>query len=1447
MQQYGHGATKKYLSRNRIILLILIIAITALSYGVLPRLHATLMARAKQLQQMTIEAIEEQLNRPFRYTAIDPNILNGIRIENVQLFRHADDDQVIARIGQVNIGYSVWALLRGEVVLSRVHVRDVHLSVHTDDPLGFSAFIQEITQSEPGEKWKAVIPDSAELTISNLTADIKDSVFTGKIELLRGAMHDFTTEPKFAATGSFQGTIEPVFGIDMVQGRVSLNARIIDDFSSLDSQVHVEFMESEKFVVLDQEFGMQISNSGISIRRRSARDPVEIAMDYDPEQQTIQLNVEADSYRFLPLVQFRSDWEWLNMLTDGVYTGSVSLHHERDSNTYFSTEISASFDDLWDSGPVHFAVDASGTPNMIDFASSLVRTQYGSFQYNGTIGFEEEITAQGRMQIDEFNYRQVMVNRIDASVGHSNGRIQIEDPSPILPYGTVGSFMIEIAPNLSWGIGIRSRLFLNQDETRWVSAEVVIPRDRDITPTAAKFEIEGLTGTLIDGVARQYLGQLPNMKVSDYLSGIRVDSRGLFFLDNETGTIFAPYVRIRDENTPDNELLFQLRGNHQELSVLDLHGKLGGRQVSGDFSVSLAQPRYTLRADFEFMDTSYWMEGEFNQQVGIDLIGSHGFWAAARFNPSGFLFQASVEQLPVPLYDTTQMLDVSVLGNVASSDDYYLHFDRLTIKGERNGSSYTIFAPPVLRPGHFQIPDIQITANEGQYTGSLTGTHAVSEVLSLDYLQASANLSLSGVQTSELYRINIDLAERDLRGNYTFEDAPIPDWLHENMQGTADISGEITGDIDDPRTAGSIILHNARYRSSPIIAQAEYTFSRTAAELLNIRGEYQGIAFEPARVSYGFDTKTVAIDGDLRVIDWVQNQIHVDLAAEIHLDKVDMVPGWFASEHFRLNSRIAMSGEAFSDVSLYTFNGEGTGSSFFLEGGSAGSGLFVVIDDTGDFEFDLFEPFPVTVEGFGNVRDGIISVDIPNLQFDIARMAEILVFSPFSLAEGGIQGSLRVTGSVRDPDIYGTLNLTDLVGDLWLSPSQIRIPRGRLVFEERTIRVPPTNAYAGQEIVSVSGGVQLSRFFPDEYQFRIQSLPDNWFPVDYDFGPVSISGGGSVDILLAGNQNELQISGEITARNTAIVIVPDEISEDVESSPMNLITDLTFRTARGVEFFWPNQQVPILRTFARTGETMRLQSSQQDSYFALTGSVAIQGGEIFYFQRSFYLREGTIIFDESFSGFDPRVSLRADIREVGDDGPVTISLIADQNPLSQFAPRFISIPPMPDTEIFAMLGQNVVGQRGSGMDPAVDGGTAGSFTLNILDTVGQLAVSRTIESSVRDALQLDMFSIRSPIIQNIGSPLDTPSPSLGQYLDNTSVFLGRYIGNDIFGELLIQLSAQDPFSSELRNLTGLEIDSEISLDFDTPYFNLQWSIAPQNWDTLFVPDNQFSFTWGFTY
>jgi hypothetical protein len=237
---------------------------------------------------------------------------------------------------------------------------------------------------------------------------------------------------------------------------------------------------------------------------------------------------------------------------------------------------------------------------------------------------------------------------------------------------------------------------------------------------------------------------------------------------------------------------------------------------------------------------------------------------------------------------------------------------------------------------------------------------------------------------------------------------------------------------------------------------------------------------------------------------------------------------------------------------------------------------------------------------------------------------------------------------------------------------------------------------------------------------------------------------------------------------------------------------------------------------------------------------------MYYFERSFYIRSGNILFRENEQQFNPRMNVRAEVRERIDDGPVTISLIVDNEPLLDFVPRFESAPALSQMEIFAILGHNLYALQGNENPEVIQRALLSSAA----DLFAQFYVVRQMERQVRNFLNLDMFTVRTQVLQNAffnaaniaPYPVDR-SNRVGNYFDNTTVFGGKYIGTDMF----IQGMGTMRYDQNRLDFGGLRFELDIGIELQNPLFNVRWDFVPAHPENWWINDNSITFIWSRSY
>ena len=237
-----------------------------------------------------------------------------------------------------------------------------------------------------------------------------------------------------------------------------------------------------------------------------------------------------------------------------------------------------------------------------------------------------------------------------------------------------------------------------------------------------------------------------------------------------------------------------------------------------------------------------------------------------------------------------------------------------------------------------------------------------------------------------------------------------------------------------------------------------------------------------------------------------------------------------------------------------------------------------------------------------------------------------------ALRNGNMEGSMRIQGNVVDPNFYGTIFLEDLRGTLALIPQPMRASSAVMILEEQSIQFPPFLVEAGEGRAVIQGGLVIDHWIPSELTLSIDTEEGN-VPIIYDFNSVAVDGWASgmlelnIDFLTGG----ADIAGSIVA-NAAGVTISDsarrrQAAAQAQNNPVPVTVNIEIVAGRGVEFYWPTRDLPIFRSFAVSGESINFSYSNIEERYDLTGTVAISGGELFYFEQDFNIRQGDISFN----------------------------------------------------------------------------------------------------------------------------------------------------------------------------------------------------------------------------
>jgi hypothetical protein len=510
----------------------------------------------------------------------------------------------------------------------------------------------------------------------------------------------------------------------------------------------------------------------------------------------------------------------------------------------------------------------------------------------------------------------------------------------------------------------------------------------------------------------------------------------------------------------------------------------------------------------------------------------------------------------------------------------------------------------------------------------------------------------------------------------------------------------------------------------------------------------------------------------------------------------------------------------------------------------------------GSLSLQTVSGLPFSFHAGGSIVNSAIDIEINDFHADMPALWPWLGLDILSFSSGTVDGNISAKGLLYDPEFTGSLTATDIQ---LMAPGNLEgvytAQPFSVSFDEKTLRAEPFVVTGKNGSLMLDAGIVFDRWFPVDITLNAKTMPGDRVKVKMTNDLFKAEGSASCDISLtwAGSAG-LGISGNVLFEQGAFAIDFINLTKPAEAGkalqfPVHV--DLNLSVGNKVEFRWPNNDIPIIRGLVQADEPLSISLNTADNTYRFKGSANFRGGEILYVKRSFYLREGAISFNENQDSFNPMITLKAEVRERDTNGePVRVILSVNNQPLLNFTPVLSSDPPKSNLEILSLLGQAVVSDTSQST-------LLRNTIVSASDIFTQFGLFRTVENSIRDVANLDIFSIRTLILQNalFGTAMQGESGkqmTFGNYFDNTTVYMGKYLGSAIYADALLHFSYYDPVAVKKSRSSSLIYGNllfqpEFGAEITTPLFFLRWGITPSHPETLFIADHSITLSWKFSY
>lgn len=1411
------------------------------------------------LKTELISGIEKTIGRPITYGSISPSLFRVIEIRDLTIHGKEGDSGEVLVIKKVRIYYNLLTLLFKDPAESfrQIKIEDTHLVLNTEKDTELIETVTDLLQfGKEGTTSEIWFDHTFTVSGNNLSITLISPNWNAAMEQLFFKIklnpESVSLEGKGSLSGSFPlDPLEPVTG----SGRIELTGNAAPDFSWTNITLSFSDLESDLFKIADQTYDIDFQEGrNLVLRKIGDNLPIDLEVTVNPQDQSGSVVFQTDGFVPSDLITFRGFLESLNPWLDTAVTGSGKASFSEKEGASYTMNFSESAIDvanIADNFPLEdkytFSGFIKGNGKQADFENLEITSSAGTINYTGSVGFDG-FTPKGVLKLRDVKLDTYPVLSADITVD-KEGRSYIGKMQNFKYAGIpMNNLNVSVTPGEEQiNFLVHGSLGDRANQTRITGA--YYPGSGDLT---ASGKISGIKTSVLREIG---LIAFPGQEIPE-LPGAVENSRATaqvnLSVTPERLNAEVPKLLLYNPGEESQKLILAGSYDGKKLEINRMQGRWNDVTLSGSGYADFTPEEIRFSSDFSLREIPYAIQGTYIKDQGLTITGLHGVQASFSLGRGNEIFiELKGENIPIPLGDEESeesYVSTEIFGILYSPTEYEMRVNKLILKNlpyVPGKDSFVSLAGSVSNgTGEFSKVIFSDTVSE------MTGTGSAAFSLNKDFSVEGA-FRLDGPTDRERIAGSIWFTPDVLSIKSTLRNTRMRRLGEENLSGF--VSGTLSFNQkgeEEPEITADIALERGVYRETPLSGNGVFRYKDKSFTVSGLEGNFSNHRFRSGEGAFDLNSGnlsgTVGYTGNFGGENLDLTASFKGTAAPVTLAEIETI----VKSPFSIDARIEGipfgSGEAENspehrpdpwDVVLSRED-----SLIRIKGGPDDCirGFF---EEGGNFQLVLSDPLPVNFDAQGSFIGSEIEANLNRITFDIKSISSYLNLGFLHFLTGNTSGSIRVTGPVNDPDFYGTVTITNATADLAIFPDIAGPATINLVFQEKNLDLKRFKANVDGRSGYIDGTFLIDHWTPGEFRLNIESEENQGINVVYNFGGLSVDGYARGELSISGNSDYILLEGDITADSTIMTVgeTPPKGSGD---EPYDMYLDLTLRSGRGVEFLWPSRNFPILRSFAETNQRLHITYESISESFGVTGDIGIKGGEIFYFQRSFYIKEGYISFNEDESAFDPRLAARAELREATSEGTAKINLIVDESRLSEFSPRFESDPPMSDAEIAALLGGSLFSDN--------QGGNELSSALFLTsDIIGQFGFMRSFERTLRNALNLDLFSIRTHLFENVvrgimNDPLDNSMLSLGKYLDNTTLFLGKYIGSDLFLEMLIQLRTSQ-LGTGPGAFSGLQVDSEFSLEWKTPFFLLEWEFLPRHPENLFITDNKLSFSWKFSF
>jgi translocation and assembly module TamB len=1465
---------------------LIFLGIIAISAVMLRPVQEALNREMLKIRTSVINKLEDITGTTIRYSSIRPSFLGSIRINNLNFYKK---EAPIFKVTQVRIHFSLWELLlRKKTFIHTIDIDRPEINIDTVKDADYIEFISALIKNNKDKaeninsfQITEYLPLNANYQIRRLNFTLTDKQTVYKIQDTNLNIKEkdgeitlsgrFYSEYKNANLFGRTITINTDSGISGVYKPSMDNANAVFSVYEFSCYSQDEFKKTVSFF-------KPVSNNSVKQKKLFNLHPFKTSLTYNNNIMTIKPEKESENnYNFIYNAETKKIQAGLNL--DNFKPESlIKFSNElKDVNDLFLMQITGKSSFVANNGFMNyninmkgnkssnvnnsFVIDAYGSEKKIVVNDFYITSENakknifsGSLRVAGDLQYKP-LKSNGTIAFNNFSLTGKEVLNAAVNVSSTDDHILISSKDIDIAQTVIKDISISLFPGKK-GMEIETACLFA--ETGAIYLDAVYSGNPEELEASVK--LDSLSLFEITEIIRPFSDKIIIPTVSrGVLKKSSINTEIFFSTDFKKIVYNAPNIVF---NSGDTNVKLSLSGSDKQIKLSEGIFSRNKDEVVFTSNIDFSNPRdlaFLLNASYNEM--TWHVEGQVLDRKTVIIRDPNGFHGYGNISSNGaFSGYIEVDNYPILANSQTVYLNFYSSLRYSSLDFWHLELPRFSARyaSAADGKDFLKISGMADQNGaSFR----QITYADSY--GILLGGADFSWDSDFSFVYFDLNIT-DGNEMGENYNVVGMIKDEGIKFNASVANMRLNRFLYKSNPMLITAKAEMTWDSIKSFN-GKINISSLRTTidGSNLYAEFNGNVSNNELFVFDSKMEYSGIKANVYNLKFNIDEGVVRTKADIRGF-FKENEVEGNIGIEANFAGVN---SWLDLDQIitDLNGKISLEN--------ISFGGDIRNEEFILafkckDGAVSAKGgkndmIRLEMDREGIFFVGLASPMPIRGNIVGTFKKGIIDSSTNNFYIDIVRLYNIFA-SPkdFAILSGYISGKTQFVGPFWNPEFHGTAKAESL---RFKVPNyikeDIKVAPVDILAEGYEMTFGPAGVLSGSGNGTAKGWFLFENWAPINIGLDISIQRDNPIQYGINIGGFLSDGtaSGNINLLLDLPEKLLELKGDLFTNESELGINMEDLkgNAEIESSSelaFNSIVNIKITTGSRVEFTWPAAS-PIFRAMPEMGTVISVSSDTQAGQYSINSNVKIRSGELYYFDRNFYIRQGSLVLKENETKFDPRISARAEIKDRTDSGNVTISMIIENQSLFSFEPRFEASPSMTQLEIYSILGQNftivqtednIDDVRRSLISSSTDIATQLVFGS---DAFSQLAIGRQFERQVRNLMGLDMFSVRTRFTQNLivsAAGLSQSSSSskqvnfgLGNFFDNSSVSVGKYIGQDMFAQSMVKIK----YDERSTTLGGVTFEPELGIEFQTPFFNIRWDYFYPELTKNFWVNNSITLMW----